>query len=239
MSESEVVEQTEQPVAAIAPDTDVVTAIRTVLETSAEPLTLSKIRSALPAHLRSSPENLTEVLRRQVAANVFVQYPKYRSPQDRFWDRPMPVHLAALLRQVLAEKPLGMSEIRRKLPDYAKTLAEPILEEQVAKGFLHRHPPLSSRTGPRFGVQSPQAREYLRPELVKVFQRLEQLGFSEAQLREGAMELLNEAEWSEPALPGEPEARARELTEAGEQDNPTWQPQGGGDDEETPPQPQP
>jgi hypothetical protein len=235
MSESELFEQSEQPVAVIAPDTDVVTAIRTILETSAEPLTLSKIRSALPARLRTSPENLTEVLRRQVAANVFVQYPKYRSPQDRFWDRPMPVHLAALLKNVLAEKPLGMSEIRRKLPDYAKTLAEPILEEQVAKGVLYRHPPLNTRTGPRFGVQSPQAREYLRPELTKVFGRLEQLGFSQAQLREGAMELLNEAEWSEP----NPAATPPSFAAAQGQDNPAWQARAGGDDEETPPQPQP
>src|SRR5262245_50927509 len=101
MSESELLDQSAP---AVAPDTDVVTAIRGVLEASSEPLTLSKIRSALPSQQRPSPENLSEVLRRQVAANVFVQYPKYRSPQDRFWDRPMPVHLASLLRTVLAEK---------------------------------------------------------------------------------------------------------------------------------------
>src|SRR5262249_28298029 len=118
--------------------------------------------------------------------------------------------------------------------DYAKTLAEPILEEQVAKGILYRHPPLSSRTGPRFGVQSPQAREYLRPELVKVFQRLEQLGFSEAQLREGAMELLNEAEWSEPNP-----APAKSCAGAEGKGKPAGQPKGGDEKEETPPQPQP
>jgi len=231
MSESEVLDQS---ATAVAPDTDVVTAIRTVLETSPEPLTLSKIRTALPSRVRSSPENLAEVLRRQVAANVFVQYPKYRSPQDRFWDRPMPVHLAWLLQNVLSEKPLGMSDIRRKLPDYAKTQAESILEEQVARGVLFRHPPLSSRTGPRFGVQSPQAREYLRPELTKVFQRLEQLGFTQAQLREGAMELLNEAEWAEP----NPPRPQQSSTGAEGQGNPAWQPPAGGDDEESPPQPQ-
>jgi hypothetical protein len=231
MSESEVIDQS---VAVVPPDTDVVTAIRTILETSPEPLTLSKIRTALPSSLRPSPENLAEVLRRQVAANVFVQYPKYRSPQDRFWDRPMPVHLATLLNNVLGEKPLGMSEIRRKLPDYAKTQAEFILEEQVAKGTLFRHPPLSSRTGPRFGVRSPLARDYLRPELAKVFQRLGQLGFTQAQLREGAMELLNEEEWAEPRPPQSQQA----VSGAEGQDTPAWQPLAGGDDEESPPQPQ-
>lgn len=234
MSESELLEQTDQPVAVVAPDTEVLAAIRTVLENSAEPLTLSKIRTALPSRLRTSPENLNDVLRRQVAAGVFVQYPKYRSPQDRYWDRPMPVHLAWLLGNVLAEKPLGMSEIRRKLPDYAKTQAESILEEQVAKGTLFRHPPLNSRTGPRYGVQTPQAREYLRPELTKVFQRLEQLGFSQAQLREGAMELLNQEEWSEPTTPQSP---PQSLTGAEGQGDPAWKPTDG-DDEESPPQPQ-
>jgi hypothetical protein len=224
----------DQPVAVLAPDTDLLTAIRTVLESSAEPLTLSKIRIALPARMRPSLENLTEVLRRQVAANVFVQYPKYRSPQDRFWDRPMPVHLAGLLRNILEQKPLAMSEIRLKLPDYAKTLAEPILEEQVARGQLYRHPPLNSRTGPRFGANAPLAREYLRPELTKVFQRLEQLGFTQAQLREGAMELLNEAEWSESSPAASPQVVAAAVGQA----NPAGQPQGG-DDEEGPPLSQP
>jgi hypothetical protein len=228
MSEAELFNQPDQPVAVLAPDTDVVSAIRTVLQASEEPLTLSKIRTALPSRLRSSPEDLAEVIRRQVAANVFVQYPKYRSPQERFWDRPMPIHLANLLRNVLEEKPLAMADIRRKLPDYAKTLAEPILEAQVAKGILFRHPPLNSRTGPRFGIGSPQAREYLRPELTKVFLRLEQLGFTQAQLREGAMELLNEAEWAEPnAMRPQPTITGAE-----------GQARANGDDEETPSQPQ-
>jgi hypothetical protein len=183
-----------------APDSDLVSAVRSVLEASSEPLTLSKIRAGLPSQLRAQgPEALAEALRRQVAANVLVQYPKYRSPQDRYWDRPMPVHLQTLLRLTLEEKPLPWSEIRRKLPDYAKTLAEPVLEEQVAKGALFRHPPLNSRTGPRFGISGPDAREYLRPELARVFERLEQMGFTRAELREGAMGLLSEEEWSTPS----------------------------------------
>src|SRR5205085_1372094 len=83
-------------------DTDLAAEVQRVLEGSAEPLTLSKIRSSLPARLRGvSLEALAEVLRRQVAANVLVPYPKYRSQQDRFWDRPMNVHIAHLLRQAL------------------------------------------------------------------------------------------------------------------------------------------
>ena len=67
-------------------------AVRRVLQASPEPLTLSKIRAALPANFRAvSLEALAEVLQRQVAANVLVPYPKYRSPQDRYWDRPMRV----------------------------------------------------------------------------------------------------------------------------------------------------
>jgi hypothetical protein len=182
------------------PDSDLLSAVRSVLEASSEPLTLSKIRAGLPGRLRALElDALAEVLRRQAAANVLVQYPKYRSQQDRFWDRPMPVHLQGLLRATLEERPLPWSELRRKLPDYAKTLAEEVLEEQVAKGVLFRHPPLNSRTGPRFGVNGPDAREYLRPELAKVFERLEQAGFTRAELREGAMGLLSEEEWSTPA----------------------------------------
>jgi hypothetical protein len=94
---------------------------------------------------------------------------------------------------------------------------------------------LNSRTGPRFGANPPLAREYLRPELTKVFQRLEQLGFTQAQLREGAMELLNEAEWSEPT----PAVSSQSFTGAEGQGTTVMQPVAGGDDEETPPLSQP
>ena len=184
-------------------DTDLMAAVRRVLEASPEPLTLSKIRSALPASFRSlSLEALAEALQRQVAANVLVQYPKYRSPQDRFWDRPMRVHVAYLLQTALTEQPLATSELRRKLPDYAKSQADAILEEEVAQGRIHRHPPTSSRSGPRFGVAPPDPRSFLSTELSTLFGRLEKLGFTQSQLREAAMDLLRDEEWA-PTPPGE------------------------------------
>src|SRR5438105_11464574 len=94
--------------------TDLVSAIHRVLASSQEPLTVPKIRTALPAAIRpANLEELAECLRRQVAANVLQQYPKYRSQQERYWDRPMPVHVASLLRFALEEKPLAWSELRR------------------------------------------------------------------------------------------------------------------------------
>jgi hypothetical protein len=177
-------------------DTDLVAAIRRVLENSPEPLTVSKIRSALPANLRTlSVEALAEVLNRQVAANVLVQYPRYRSQQDRYWDRPMRVHIAHLLQTALAEQALAVSELRRKLPDYAKTQAEAILEEEVIQGRLYRHPPQNARSGPRFGATPPDPRTFLRAELNLLFGRLERLGFTRTQLREAALEVLHDEEW--------------------------------------------
>jgi hypothetical protein len=187
----------EQSPAGAVTETDLVTAVRQVLERSEEPLTLSKIRAALPSTYRSvTLEALEETLGRQAAANVLHQYPKYRSPQQRYWDRPMTVHLAQLLRAALKEKPLTLSELRRRLPDYARRQADAVLEEQVARGNLYRHPALTSRTGPRFGAHRPDPRDYLRTELSAAFARLEQLGFTLPQLREGALELLHEEEWA-------------------------------------------
>src|SRR5919199_4315315 len=94
-------------------DTDLVAAVQQTLRDSDEPLTLSKIRSRLPMRFRQiGLEELADTLRRQASANVLYQYPKYRSQQDRFWDRPMPVHIAALLQTTLQEEgPLGWSEL--------------------------------------------------------------------------------------------------------------------------------
>ncbi len=185
-------------------DTDLVAAIRRVLEASPEPLTVSKIRSALPASFRGmSVEALAEVLNRQVAANVLVPYPRYRSQQDRFWDRPMRVHVAQLLQTALHEQPLAASELRRKLPDYAKTQAEAILEEEVVQGRLYRHPPQNARSGPRFGVAPPDPRTFLRTELNTLFGRLGRLGFTRAQLREAALEVLHDEEWGNAEEPAQ------------------------------------
>jgi hypothetical protein len=190
-------------------DTDLVAAIQRVLAASEEPLTLSKIRAALPGNFRRiALEELAETLRRQVAANVLQQYPKYRSQQDRFWDRPMPVHVASLLRTALEEGPLAWPQLRRKLPGYAVAQAEVVLQEQIAQGTLHRHPPAGSRSGERFGVAPPDPRDYLRNELATLFRRQQQaFGFTEPQLREAAMAVLQEEEWGTAPESGEPRSR--------------------------------
>lgn len=203
-------------------DTDLIAAVLRLLAASDEPLTVSKLRAQLPSSLRQAfADELAEVLKRQVAAGVLHQYPPYRSQQDRFWDRSMPVHVAALLRVNLEEGPLPWSQLRRRLPAYALALAEQVLQDQVAQGRLHKHPRAESRGSERFGAQPPDPKEYLQQEISAVFHRLEQLGFSTARVRAAALELLHDEEWAptppaprnqppaddaeRPAQPGRPE----------------------------------
>ncbi len=185
---------------AAPPAMDLAGTIRLVLANSAEPLTPAKIRAALPPAMRSvSPEQLADTLERQVAAQVFILFPKYRSPQDRYWDRPMPVHLENLVRNVLRRGPLSWSEIRKHLPDYAKTLAESVVEEQVAKGRLFRHPSAGPRAGPRFGLEPADPRPYLKTELNALVGRLEQIGFPKVSLRSALLDLIRQEEWGQRA----------------------------------------
>jgi hypothetical protein len=177
---------------------DLVPAIQQTLRNSDEPLTLSKLKAKLPLRFREM--NVEEALQRQVAANVLFQYPKYRSQQDRFWDRPMPVHITFLLKQALAEGPLAWSELRRKLPAYALDKAEAVFQEEIAQGKLHRHP-RTGRGGDRFGLEKPDPKEYLRSELTELFARMENLGFTRQQLRTGALELLHDEEWGNAPAP--------------------------------------
>src|SRR5262249_52146726 len=156
---------------AMAPSAaDIRAEVRRVLEVSPEPLTLSKIRSHLPAaHRTVSLEFLAESLQQLVDANVFYKYPPYRSQQDRYWDRPLTVHAAQLIRDALAEGPLAWSQLRRKLPGYVlehdgKPVAHEVLEDLVAQGKLHKHPTPGSRTGERFGLTPPDPKEPLRRE---------------------------------------------------------------------------
>lgn len=184
---------------ATSTETDLVAAIRRVFQASTQPLTLSKIRAHLPTAFRhSSLDDLATLLRRQEAAGI-VPFPKYRSQQDRFWDRPMEMHVAQLIQETLTDEPLTLSELRRKLPDYAKTLVEAVLADAVKNGEVHPHPVLGGRGGPRYGISPPDPKSFLRAELAALFRRLEELGFSHAQLRNGALELLHEEEWASPS----------------------------------------
>jgi hypothetical protein len=187
--------------------TDPAAAIQRLLHESPEPLTVPKIRAQLPVALRSLP--VEDVLRRQASAAVLHVYPKYRSQHERYWDRPMPVHIASLIHEALKDGPLPAAELRRKLPAYAQAQAEQVLREEIAQGRLHRHPRLTARGGERMGLTTPDPKEYLKPELAAVFGRLEPLGFSQARLRAAALELLHNEEWA-PAPPADRPHRAPE-----------------------------
>jgi hypothetical protein len=196
---------TESVATAPVAEQDLGDAVHRVLQKSPEPLTPSKIRAQLPTPLRSMDlEKLTEFLRRQVGAKLY-QYPKYRSQQDRFWDRPMAMHIAALVDSALEGPPLGWAELRRKLPAYAYGELEVVVREQLSKGKLFKHPKIG-RGGERFGSRPADPKTYLREELPALFQRLQSLGFSQEQLRAGALELLHDEEWSLVRPPAEPAA---------------------------------
>jgi len=195
---NEVIDQTAAPPSTQtpAPAPDLATAVQRVLAASDEPLTVSKLRARLPAALRTMDlKELTEALERQVAASALYKYPKYRSQQDRYWDRGMTIHIACLLRMTLEADPLAWSELRRKLPAYAQAQAQEVLDQQLAQGLLHRHPRTSSRSGDRFGVRPPDPKDYLRQALPDLFASLTALGFTRPQIRAAALELLHEEEW--------------------------------------------
>src|SRR5262249_2883168 len=95
---TEVIDQTPPAESPAPPATGLATAAQHVLATGDEPQTVSKIRSRLPGALRSIDlKELTEALDRQVTAGTLYKYPKYRSQQDRYWDRGMTTHVAHLL----------------------------------------------------------------------------------------------------------------------------------------------
>jgi hypothetical protein len=179
--------------AAVAPAEDVVTVIQQQLEQSSEPMTIPRLRAALPARYRSV--NLEDLLDRQVAASVLYRYPRHRSSHVRYWDRPMPVHVAELIGAALRDGPLPKSELRRKLPAYAQPHVDSVIDRELAAGRLHRHPRRDRRGSDRLGSALPDPRDYLRPELAAVFARLASLGFAPSPLRQAAIELLHEEEW--------------------------------------------
>ena len=185
---------------------DLVDAIKEIFRQSSEPMTVLKIRASLPEPFGAIRiDELTEILQRQVAANVLVSCPKYRSPQDRYWDRPLRDHAQTVLRMALRAGPLSWSELRKKFPKYLRHQADSVLNEELAKGTVYRHPPLSVRMGERYALEPAEVRPYASKELLESLQRLTLLGFSRGDVREAMLQLLQEEEWAEtPTLERSP-----------------------------------
>lgn len=179
-------------------DIDLVDAIRDVLRQSEEPLTVPKIRERLRHEFRAlGLRELMDALERQVAGNVLVVCPKYRSSQDRYWDRPLRQHAKVVLRNALRNGPLSWTGLRKKFPKYLRHLAESALNEDLAKGAIFRHPPASLRQGPRYALQPEDLRSCARGELQLLLTRLHERGFPRSDVRETLMHLLQEDEWAE------------------------------------------
>ena len=184
--------------------TDLVDAIRAVLKDSDEPLTIPKMRALLPVPFCSiRPAELAEALQRQVAAHVLVMCPKYRSAQDRYWDRPLREHAKVVVRTALADGPAAWSDLRKALPKYLRHLAESVLNEELARGTIFRHPPASVRQGPRYALQAADVRRYLDKELQELLARVQVLGFSRPEAREAIVQILQDEEWTECEAAGE------------------------------------
>ena len=79
---------------------------------------------------------------------------------------------------------------------------------QLGQGLLYRHPRVSGRGGERFSTRPADPRDYLPAELSAVFQRLAQLGFSQTQVREAALDILHNEEWA----PTQPSTQPLEAT---------------------------
>jgi len=198
---------------AVASATDLVEAIQEVLRASSEPLTPAKVRAALPGRLRALPvRKIAEVLQRQAAAQVLVLYPKYRSQHDRYWDRPMRDHVEDLLRRHLAVGPLPRADLRRRLPAYARILADVVLSDMLRQGRMHAHPG-QGRAGLRYGLTAADPGPFVRVELEALFARLERLGFARPAVRAAALGALQQEEFCEEPSVGPP-YRADRLTMA-------------------------
>ena len=183
----------EQP----SPQSGLDNAVHQVLSASESPLTPANIRSKLPAAFRHvTPEELADYLHRQVAAGALYEFPKYRSSQLRFWDRSMHVHAGHLLRLALQQGPSSWSAVRRRLPSYVLAQANSALADQIARGLVHRHPRSRGMRSDRFALLPADPKDYLRGALERLFQTLEQLGFTSSQLRQAALEILHDEEWS-------------------------------------------
>jgi len=180
-------------------ENDLVANIRQILNSSPEPLTAAKIWDLLaPAVRPASRQALQDTLHQQAGVRVLVEFPGYRSQNKRYWDRPFTEHVEALLRSLLHQGPLNWSEIRRRLPDYARSQAQRMLDDKVAAGEWYRHPS-TGRRGMRFGLERPDPLPYLRIEFLALFRRMETLGFPRAAVCAAAMELVHEELWGGPA----------------------------------------
>src|SRR5207248_9918296 len=99
------------------------------------------------------------------------------SAHARYSVRTLREHGKVLLHDSLQAGPLPWAELRKRFPKYLRHLAESIRDEELARGALHRHPPVSARAGFRFALDPPEVRGYAAKELDGALARMIERGF--------------------------------------------------------------
>lgn len=176
------------------------TVILRVLQNSREPLTIERIRKALPRPYRIGREAILSIIQQQVQTGASFEWPA-KGSKERYWAQGFEAYVRSGVVEVLKSGPLSLPQLRRKL---GKTpFGSPkVLVEQTCKMLLHglleerilfKYPIAPGMRAVRYGVTPPDPKPYmgkLKKEFEALCSRLKDAGVTPDDVLHAATELL-------------------------------------------------
>jgi hypothetical protein len=151
-------------------------------------LSTDKVRKDLPPSHRISKDQINSRLKALVSGGkIYAWNPppgKAKKPPAPIYSlEPLEQLVASEVQEILKNQPLTPAEIKKKFPahinKYLLCLLEPLIKNKTVKW----HPPLK---GKRLGLEEPNPADFLSPEIRKLFEKGEKLGFQAEAILESA-----------------------------------------------------
>ncbi len=149
-------------------DEETVKLVVDLLHEAAEPQTLAKIRSQLPAGSWPFPEaDLERVLEQQEASGHLFRFAPYRSDGARFWAKPVDTYATQVILAELRDTPLSLAALDKKiaarLADCPLERRRQILDELLMSGQIHQLPQQPGERAITFRSGTPDLVAYYGP----------------------------------------------------------------------------
>lgn len=151
--------------------------LETVIARADAPLAVSAVMKALPAGKKPKKEHVQICLGKLVNAGRIHRWPG----AEKFWAVNPELFVREQVFQALSSGPLTEAEIREQVPTSAKSLVKTALAALVEERTVMPHPKLGARKP--FGLDPPDAVDYLPAQLAAAFGKLMKLGFKEIELQ--------------------------------------------------------
>lgn len=172
-----------------------------------QPVTISRLRSSLPAPFRGKPATFTTHLGRLAESGRIWFFPSGKPNQPLVWDRSPAVFVESVVLAALNKKPLTIGEIEKKTRAKLKHLTHEdcrlVIDKLLSDRQIFRWAKKPGTKTEKLGITPPDPREYLASALkalgkavAKVANAFSEVGISPSETYAAAIAAIQSQDWA-------------------------------------------